>query len=97
MFETEKSVVDAPMFEVEPIAKSKFEAMLVVDAAWIEKSAAGDEEPTPTEPLKSAVPPTLMSWRVEEPVTLSADEVAPDVVRPPLNASCVVVALPGKR
>jgi hypothetical protein len=94
VFDTEKSVVDAPVFEVEPMEKRRLLAMLVVEAACMEKRADGEEEPTPTDELKSAVPPTLMSCKVEEPVTLRAVVVAPTAVSPPLKASCVVVALP---
>lgn len=49
------------------------------------------------ERFAESAPPMLRSWRVEEPVTVSADEVAPVVVRPPLKEIWVVVALLGKR
>jgi hypothetical protein len=82
VLETEKSVVLAPVLEVEPIAKRRFEATLVVEAACMEKSAAGDEEPTPTKLLKSAVPPTFSVLDIVlDPVTESAEVVAPTVVR----------------
>jgi hypothetical protein len=47
-------VVDAPVLEVEPIAKSV--VATEVEAAWIEKVANGVVEPTPTDPLKYAFP-----------------------------------------
>ena len=75
---TEKSVdVALPAVE-EPMAKS-------TDAACAEKSppakteslAKGEVEPMPTEPFKSAVPPTLSpAEMVVEPVTASAEVVA---------------------
>ena len=83
---TTNSVVDAPVLEVEPIAKSVWSTE--VEAAWSERSAYGELEPIPTCELKSAVPPTLrMELMVEEPVTASALVVA--LVRetkPPLTA-----------
>jgi hypothetical protein len=84
----EKSVVDAPVFEVEPMEKRRFDAMLVVDAACMEKSAAGEDEPTPTLPLKRARPPTFsVEEMVDEPVTVRAEVVAEVMVRkPPFTA-----------
>ena len=47
---------------------------------------------------KRTVPKALkLPEMVVEPVMARAVEVAPVVVRPPLNAICVVVALLGKR
>ena len=47
-----------------------------------------------TPPFALSAPPTLRTLlMVDEPVTASAVVVAPTAVRPPLKASCVVVAL----
>jgi hypothetical protein len=49
-------------------------------------------------PPKKVFPETLrLLEMVVEPVTAREVEVAPAAVSPPLKASCVVVALPGKR
>ena len=81
-------MVDAPVLEVEPIANKRFETMLVVEAACIEKRAEGDEEPTPTSELKKALPPTFsVEFSVVEPVTVRAEVVAlVSETKPPLTA-----------
>ena len=118
VFEILKSVVEAPVLEVEPIAKRVVRTE--VEALWTERSAKGEDVPTPRSPpevtvvvpvwpklatlasrvfakkevevaccseeLPSTVsaplafrfPPTLRTEEmVVDPVTASADEVAP--------------------
>ena len=52
VFSTEKSVEVAPVLEVLPIAKRRFETRLVVEAAWTERSAVGLVVPIPTLPFE---------------------------------------------
>ena len=74
VFDIEKRVEVAPVLEVEPIAKSKLLAMLVVDAACIERSAEGEEEPTESCALKKPLPETFSSWSgLEECVGCTGD------------------------
>ena len=75
VLEMEKRVDDAPLFDVEPMAKRV--RVLVVEAWWIESVANGDDEPIPTLAPKRPLPETLRTPEmVEEPVTANADVVA---------------------
>ena len=52
-----KSVVDAPVLEVEPIAKRVVSTE--VEATWSERSANGEEEAIPTAPVVEA---KVITW-----------------------------------
>ncbi len=83
VLEMEKRVDDAPEFEVEPIAKRRLLAMLVVEAAWTERSAEGEVEPTLTLLAKYAPPVVVALVVVALRAIRSVRVVEPNTANPP--------------
>ena len=83
VFDTEKSVVVAPAEVVDEIAKSV--VLSEVEAAWSERSAYGDEVPSPKFPVVG------LKRKVEVPA--APKRTVDDAVSPPKKEIMVVVEL----